>query len=87
MTLQFGDVAMKFLSKKQVCQKTSLSRSTIDRNIEAGKFPRPLVWGFRLMFDEAEVEAWMLARITAPSPSIWSLYSMPSFTFESSLRS
>jgi excisionase family DNA binding protein len=53
---------MQFLSKKQVCQKTSLSRATIDRNREEGKFPEPMVWGSRLMFDADEVEAWMLAR-------------------------
>ena len=53
---------MRFLSKKQVCQKISLSRATVDRNIADGKFPRPMVWGFRLLFDEDEVDVWMLAR-------------------------
>lgn len=53
---------MRFLSKKQVCQKISLSRASIDRMVAAGKFPRPMVWGFRLLFDYDEVEVWMLAR-------------------------
>jgi len=58
----FWSVQMRFLSKKQVCQKISLSRATVDRNVADGKFPRPMVWGFRLLFDEDEVDGWMLAR-------------------------
>jgi predicted DNA-binding transcriptional regulator AlpA len=55
-------MAMRFISKKQVCQKIALSRASLDRYENAGKFPKRIPYGFRVVWDEAEVEDWMTAR-------------------------
>lgn len=51
------------LSVAQVTAKTSLSRSTIYRMVEANKFPAPVqVTDFRVAWWLSEVEAWTKAR-------------------------
>lgn len=49
-----------FLTPKAVCQRTSLSRSTLDRLVSANRFPSPVrITDRRLAYDAAAVEAWM----------------------------
>ena len=51
------------LSVSQVSAKTSLSRSTIYRMVEAGKFPHPVkVTDSRVAWWLSEVDAWIKAR-------------------------
>lgn len=51
------------LSVSQVTAKTSLSRSTIYRMVEAGKFPAPVhVTEFRVAWWLSEIDAWSKAR-------------------------
>ena len=50
----------RFLSPKAVCEKISLSRSTLDRMVAAGQFPAPIrLTQSRLAYSERDVEAWM----------------------------
>ncbi|MEQ1976734.1 AlpA family phage regulatory protein [Xenorhabdus sp. SGI240] len=53
---------MNFLDKKELVQKTKLSMTQVDRLEKAGLFPArfPLVCK-KVVWDEAEVEAWMIA--------------------------
>lgn len=64
----------KFLSMRQVCERTSLSRASIYRKMDEGKFPRfvsldertPNCKGRltgRIAWLESEVEAWIAERI------------------------
>ena len=56
----------RFLSPKQVCAKTSLSRGTLDRLVAAGRFPQPIrITDRRLAYDAAAVEAWMVEKVAA----------------------
>jgi prophage regulatory protein len=56
----------RFLTVKAVVEKTSLSRATIDRKVEAGEFPAPIkISDRRKCFDERSVEAWMASKIVA----------------------
>lgn len=56
----------KFLSPKAVCEKISISRSTLDRLVAAGQFPSPIrVTQSRLAFSEHAVEAWMQEKVAA----------------------
>jgi predicted DNA-binding transcriptional regulator AlpA len=52
---------MRFLSIKDVTARTSLSRSTILRQVKDNRFPAPLkiLGGTRVVFLEAEVTGWM----------------------------
>lgn len=51
---------MKALNVKQVCEKLSLSRTTIYRMIAAGVFPKPFVlYGNRTAWLEEDVDAWL----------------------------
>lgn len=55
-----------FLTPKVVCQRTSLSRSTLDRLVAAGQFPAPMrITDRRLAFDASAVEAWMQEKVAA----------------------
>ena len=38
---------MRLLSMRQVCELTSLSRASINRKVEEGKFPKPIELGER----------------------------------------
>ena len=55
----------RFLSLRAVLDRTSLSRSTVYRLMEAGgTFPRSVtVSAGRVAFLESEIEAWMDARL------------------------
>ena len=49
---------------KTVIQKTSLSRSSIYRLLNEGKFPKPIqLTPMRIAFDAEKVDAWIRARI------------------------
>ncbi|MDR2613491.1 MAG: AlpA family phage regulatory protein [Deltaproteobacteria bacterium] len=53
------------LSPKEVSRLTSLSRATLDKQIAAGNFPRPvrlIPGGKRIAFREAEVMDWISSR-------------------------
>jgi len=55
-----------FLTPKSVCQRTSLSRSTLDRLVAAGAFPSPIrLTDRRLAYNAADVEAWMQEKVAA----------------------
>lgn len=60
----------KLISKKTICERTSLSRATIDRYANDPAyahvgFPRGVkVGGFRKVWDEAEVNAWIEAQLS-----------------------
>lgn len=49
---------------KEVCELTSLSKTTIYRRINDGSFPKPISLGpQRIAFLEKDVENWILAHI------------------------
>ena len=49
-----------FLNEKQVCERTSLSRSTIWRLRQAGDFPEPVkITERRVAYRAEDVEAWI----------------------------
>ena len=53
-----------FLTPKRVCERTSLSRASLDRLVATGEFPKPIrITERRLAFEESMVSAWMAARI------------------------
>lgn len=55
---------MKFLRKKDVREKTTLSYSSIDRLEAAGRFPpRRRLGQLRVYWLEEEVEKWMLDQL------------------------
>jgi prophage regulatory protein len=58
---------LRILRRKQVESRTGLSRSTIYARIAEGSFPRPidLGGGRAVGWVEAEIEAWLQARITS----------------------
>ncbi len=54
------------LTPKAVCDRTSLSRSSLDRLVAAGSFPKPIrITERRLAYDAAAVEAWMQEKVAA----------------------
>lgn len=56
----------RLLSPKAVCDRTSLSRSTLDRLVAAGLFPQPVrITDRRLAFDAAAVEAFLREKVAA----------------------
>jgi prophage regulatory protein len=59
---------MRFLSKRQVRELISLSFTQIDRLEAAGKFPKRLRIGFRVVWVEDEVLEWMRERIHDREP-------------------
>ncbi len=50
---------MKWLTRKEICDKTRLAYNTIWRRIHAGTFPRGRRIGNRILWREDEVDAWM----------------------------
>ena len=49
-----------FISKKQICEKLNLSRSTIERMVAEKRFPGPYPIGRRrIAWKLNEVEAWL----------------------------
>lgn len=56
----------RFLTPKAVCQRTSLSRSTLDRLVASGNFPSPIrLTDRRLAYDAEAIEAWMQEKLAA----------------------
>lgn len=59
-----GNLAL--LRLREVCRRTSKSRSEIYRRVAAGDFPQPVKLGKRASaWVEHEVSAWIAARIAA----------------------
>jgi len=57
-------MALRVLSVKEVLARTSFSRKTIYRLMDAGKFPRQVqLSAHRVGWLEDEVDAWIRARI------------------------
>lgn len=55
---------MQFLTPRAVCEKVAVSRATLDRMVDAGKFPAPIrITERRLAFNADAVEGWMAERI------------------------
>jgi len=53
-----------FMTPKRVCERTSLSRATLDRLVAAGEFPKPIrLTERRLASNEAEVQNWMADKL------------------------
>lgn len=53
----------EFLNEKQVCERTSLSRSTIWRLRQANDFPAPVkITERRVAYRAEDVEAWIQTR-------------------------
>jgi predicted DNA-binding transcriptional regulator AlpA len=50
------------LSKKQVCDKVSLSPHYVWRLIRAGKFPEGRAFGRRTLWVSSEIDAWIFAQ-------------------------
>ena len=56
----------RFLTPKEVCRRTSLSRSTLDRLVAAGNFVKPVrITQRRLAYDAASVERWLQEKVAA----------------------
>ena len=62
---------MKYLSITNVVAKTTISQSSIRRMVKAGRFPepRPIMGGYRSVFLESEVDAWMASEIDGSANS------------------
>ncbi|MNF77914.1 Prophage CP4-57 regulatory protein (AlpA) [compost metagenome] len=60
------DSELRFIRMREVTQKTGLSKSSIYDQMAQGLFPKTVNLGGRsVAFVEAEIDAWMAARITA----------------------
>jgi prophage regulatory protein len=56
----------KLLTPKAVCERTSLSRSSLDRLVAIGHFPKPVrITERRLAYDAGAVEAWIEEKAAA----------------------
>ncbi|MFC3323316.1 helix-turn-helix transcriptional regulator [Mesorhizobium cantuariense] len=57
----------RFVSIREVCAMTSISRTALWKKIKEGSFPKPLLIGdgVRKAFVLSEVERWMQSRIEA----------------------
>lgn len=56
----------RLLTPKAVCDRTSLSRSSLDRLVANNAFPAPIrITERRLAYDAAAVEAWMQEKVAA----------------------
>jgi predicted DNA-binding transcriptional regulator AlpA len=54
----------QFLTPRQVCARIALSRATLDRLVNSGKFPPPMrLTERRLAYNAADVERWMAERM------------------------
>ncbi len=63
---------LRILRRKQVENRTGLSRSTIYTRIAEGSFPRPidLGGGRAVGWVESEIDAWLQARIESSRKSV-----------------
>lgn len=56
----------KLLTPKAVCERTSLSRSSLDRAVAAGEFPAPIrITERRLAYSASDVESWIQNKVVA----------------------
>ena len=56
----------KLLTPKAVCERTSLSRSSLDRLVAAGRFPAPIrITERRLAYSAASVQSWIEDKVDA----------------------
>ena len=57
-------MAERFVSLREVLNRTSFSKTHVYRLIRAGRFPRSVPLGpGRVAFLESEIENWMAARV------------------------
>lgn len=57
---EMKELTMKYLNIKEVCERTSLSRSTVYRLIKDGYFPRKIkISKSRVAWRDCEVNAWL----------------------------
>lgn len=60
------DLGSRLLRRRQVEEKTGLSRATIYRFMSQGRFPKPAKGGDYLnLWSEIEIEAWIAERLAA----------------------
>ena len=58
----------QFLTPKAVCAKIALSRTTLDRLVQAGEFPPPIkLTQRRVAYNADAVEKWMIERMGVPA--------------------
>lgn len=56
----------RLLSPKAVCQRISLSRTTLDRLVASGDFPKPVrITPRRLAYPAEAVDAWVKEKVAA----------------------
>ena len=54
----------RLISIKEVCRRTSLSRTTISKKRDNGMFPLPVILGeCRIAFVAAEIDQWIKERM------------------------
>jgi len=51
--------AQHLLTLEAVCEKVSLSHTTVYKGIKEGTFPRPGKFGKRSLWSESEVDEWI----------------------------
>jgi prophage regulatory protein len=57
--LRVRDQIDRCLSKREVCNLTGMSGSTLEREVKAGRFPRPIpISRKRRAFRESDVRTW-----------------------------
>lgn len=60
-----GVIEMRLLRRKDVLDRCAISASTLQRLMQAGQFPTPImIASRRVAWLEHEVEAWIAARIS-----------------------
>ena len=56
----------KLLTPKAVCERTSLSRSSLDRLVASGEFPQPIrITERRLAYRAHDVQMWIEEKVAA----------------------
>ena len=58
-------MATRLLHLREVLNRTSLSRSSVYRQMDEGTFPKSIALGSRVAWVEAEVAQWIEDRIAA----------------------
>ena len=58
-------MSTRLLHLKEVINRTSLSRSSVYRQMDEGTFPKSVALGARVAWVESEVAEWIDARIAA----------------------
>ena len=57
---------LRFLTERDVCDRTTLARATIWRKVKDGSFPSPVkISDNRVAWYEHEINEWMLAHMNA----------------------